>query len=162
MRNVYLSTGSNLGDRLKNIQSAKELINLRIGNIKLSSHIYETEPWGYVSENKFYNQCLQVETPLSPEELIESICTMEKDASRIKEGSSYSDRTLDIDILFYDKLIMASEKISIPHPRMHLRKFVLAPLNEIAPHFMHPVLNMTVLQLLEACVDKGKIRRITN
>ena len=161
MRNVYLSIGTNLGDRLKNIKSAEEFIILRIGNIKLSSHIYETEPWGYVSENKFYNQCLQVETPLSPEKLIEIIHKIEKDASRIKEESNYSDRTLDIDILFYDNLIIASEKIKIPHPRLHLRKFVLAPLAEIAPHLMHPVLNMTIIQLLEACGDKGKIRKIT-
>ncbi len=157
MRDVFFLTGSNLGNRLRNIQSALEIIQLRIGNIKCSSHIYETEPWGYISKNIFYNQCLQVATGIIPEEIMEIIREIEFDAGRKEHNENYSDRRLDIDVLFYGNEIISTEKIEIPHPRVHLRRFALTAMAEIAPQYVHPVFKMTISRLLENCEDKGKI-----
>jgi 2-amino-4-hydroxy-6-hydroxymethyldihydropteridine diphosphokinase len=106
-------------------------------------------PWGYDSENHFLNAALLLETPLAPEELLSSIHRIENELGRQRTHTSYTDRTIDIDILLYDNIILHTPTLTIPHPLMHLRQFTLKPLVEIAPDYVHPVLQQTLLQLYE-------------
>jgi 2-amino-4-hydroxy-6-hydroxymethyldihydropteridine diphosphokinase len=120
--------------------------------------VYETGPWGFKSGKKFLNRVLGVETVLNPSDLLERILKIESDLGRIRSGKGYSSRIIDIDILFFGDEIINEGSIVIPHPHLHERKFVLVPLNDIAPEFVHPVLKKTVEELLSLCTDKGKVR----
>ncbi len=148
MARVFLSLGSNLGDRRKSLEKAISLIEADIGNILITSAIYETEAWGYKSQNKFLNMALCINTSFLPEDLLKAINKIEQTMGRRKPEAGYSDRPIDVDIIFYDDLVVASEQLSIPHPLMEKRRFVLEPINEIAPDFIHPVLKTTVQSLL--------------
>lgn len=155
-----LLTGSNLGNRLNNLETISELIEERIGHIINSSSIYETEPWGFEHDNYFYNQALIAKTRLSPAKLIYEINAIENLLGRVRNLNKYEARTADVDILFYDNIVMNDSLIIIPHPRMHERRFVLAPLHEIIPDYIHPKLNKTVKQLLIECRDEKKINKV--
>jgi len=148
MARVFLSLGSNLGDRRKSLEKAISLIEADIGNILITSAIYETDAWGYKSQNKFLNMALCINTSFLPEDLLKAINKIEQTMGRRKPEAGYSDRPIDVDIIFYDDLVVASEQLSIPHPLMEKRRFVLEPINEIAPDFIHPVLKTTVQSLL--------------
>lgn len=157
---VYLLVGTNLGKRLNNIINAQASIVEQLGEITACSHIYETEAWGYSSANSFYNQALQIKTNLSPSDLMSKIKEIENKNGKIRNHPGrYVDRTLDIDILFYGSMVINHNGLIIPHPLLHLRKFVLAPLNEIAPDLLHPVLNKKIKQLLTECRDKNTIKK---
>lgn len=148
MAKVYISLGSNLGDRQNNMLTAVALLAERAGKILALSTLYETEPWGYDSDNRFLNSALLLETDILPVDLLLLTQKIEQEMGRNeKTNGSYSDRFIDIDLLMYDELIVESPLLTLPHPLMHQRGFVLKPLAEIAPDAVHPVLKETVRQL---------------
>jgi 2-amino-4-hydroxy-6-hydroxymethyldihydropteridine diphosphokinase len=158
MNKVCLLTGSNEDDRIRNLQKAKDFIGERIGTVSRESDIYETEPWGYKSEKYYLNQCLLIETNLSPEKMMEVILDIENTMGRRREKRKYRDRKIDIDILFYNDEKIRFRDITIPHPRLHERRFVLVPLSEIVPQYIHPVLGKTIENLLSECTDSLSVR----
>ncbi|MCX6286721.1 MAG: 2-amino-4-hydroxy-6-hydroxymethyldihydropteridine diphosphokinase [Bacteroidetes bacterium] len=171
-QSVYLLLGSNRGDRELNLLRACTHIRHSIGSILKASFVYETEPWGFEDSTPFHNQALEIETSLSPEELLKEIHSIEKELGRIRQtpecGSGYacsseiySSRTIDIDILFYGSKILFTDELMIPHPRLHERRFTLIPLDEIAPDYIHPVYRKPVSELLQLCNDKGEVNRIS-
>ncbi|WAM31627.1 2-amino-4-hydroxy-6-hydroxymethyldihydropteridine diphosphokinase [Caldicellulosiruptor naganoensis] len=142
---VILALGSNLGDRQRNIETAIEYLKEKV-DIKKVSTIIETEPYGYTQQPKFLNCCLMGKTCLSPFELLEFVLSIEKKMGR-ERLFKWGPRNIDIDILFYNSLVIDEENLKIPHPEIQKREFVLLPLSEIAPDFVHPVLKKTVVQL---------------
>ena len=149
---VYLGLGTNLGDRKQNIRKAIEAISLKMSISKQSS-LYETTAWGYTDQPNFLNQVIEVETHLSPLRLLNFLKKTEVELGRV-ENFRYGPRLIDIDILFYDDLIKTTSRLQIPHPRIPVRAFVLVPLNEIAPGFVHPVLKKTIAELLAELPNK--------
>ncbi|MCS7214593.1 MAG: 2-amino-4-hydroxy-6-hydroxymethyldihydropteridine diphosphokinase [Thermodesulfovibrio sp.] len=148
MHRVFLLLGSNLGDRERNLEDAQnELKSSGLVILKKSS-IHETSPWGYLEQPKFLNQAVECITSFPPFELLREIKKIEQKMGRVKT-IIYGPRVIDIDIIFFDDLILYSEELTIPHPLMHLREFVLRPLNEIAPDFIHPLLKLSVSNLLD-------------
>jgi 2-amino-4-hydroxy-6-hydroxymethyldihydropteridine diphosphokinase len=147
MNEVYLGLGSNLGDRLLNLNKAIELLSEKIQILK-KSKIYISKAVGYTDQPDFYNTVLYGKTDLSPEELFNFIKDVEKNAGRVYRFH-WGPREIDIDILFYNDLVYKSDKLNIPHPRLHERDFVLLPLIELNPKLFHPVLNKRVSDLKE-------------
>ena len=159
MKTVYLGIGTNLGDRESNLAKAVALVEEHIGPIKCASSVYETEPWGFQSENYFLNMVIEVEARLGPSGLLGKILMIESLLGRLREGKEYKSRIIDIDILLYDKRVIKKKVLVIPHPRMHERKFVLIPLSEIDGDLTHPVLGKSIRELLEGCQDKTKVEK---
>lgn len=146
---VYLGLGSNLGDRRANLAGALDRLRLG-GKLKISgvSRLYQTTPVGYADQPDFLNMALEAETELEPTELLDALKKIEADMGRQKTVRN-GPRPIDIDIIFYNGLVMETDKLQIPHPRMHTRGFVLAPLADLNPHLFHPELGVTVERLLE-------------
>lgn len=145
-----MSLGTNLGNRHNNMLTAIALLSERVGKILALSALYETEPWGFESENTFLNVALSMETEFQPMELLSITQDVEQEMGRTaKSNGSYQDRLIDIDLLTYDQLIWVSPILVLPHPLMHEREFVLKPLVEIAPDLVHPILNKTMSQLYD-------------
>ncbi len=143
-----VSLGSNMGDRqaqLKEAAAQMEVAGLRI--LKYSM-IHETNPVGFTSANMFFNQCILAATPHSPLDILEILMRIEQKAGRLRSKGVLSDRPLDLDLLFYDDKIINTERLTLPHPRMHEREFVLRPLQEIYPHWQHPVLGLGIADML--------------
>jgi 2-amino-4-hydroxy-6-hydroxymethyldihydropteridine diphosphokinase len=159
MKKVFLGLGTNLGDREANLKTAVESIIENIGPVVLLSSVYETEPWGFRSENLFLNMVAEVETKLKPSGLLGRMLMIEAKMGRFRSGKEYSSRIIDLDILLYGEEIMYSKSLVIPHPKLHERRFVLVPLCEIAPDLVHPVLKKDIKTLLKECMDNGKIRK---
>jgi 2-amino-4-hydroxy-6-hydroxymethyldihydropteridine diphosphokinase len=157
MKKVFIGLGSNLGDRVENLREAKSRIGELIGPVVEESPVYETEPWGFESDNEFLNMVLCAETALSPSGLLGRILMIESQLGRIRGEARYSSRNIDIDILLYNSEIINETALIIPHPRMHERRFVLVPLNEIASELKHPVLKKSIKELLYACSDTSKV-----
>jgi 2-amino-4-hydroxy-6-hydroxymethyldihydropteridine diphosphokinase len=157
MKKVFLCLGSNLGDRAENLKQAELRIAEYIGSIVSVSSVYETEPWGFESENMFLNKVLCLETDLSPSGLLGRILMIESQLGRVRCETQYKSRNIDIDILLYNNDIVKEQALEIPHPRMHERRFALVPIVEIAPDLIHPVLKKTMRKLLKSCSDKGKV-----
>jgi 2-amino-4-hydroxy-6-hydroxymethyldihydropteridine diphosphokinase len=156
---VFLLTGSNKGNRLKALARAYHEISLKTGRVVAFSSIYETEPWGFQADMQFLNQVIQVDTSMDPFDMITSILDIEVMMGRKREDSGYQSREIDIDILLYSDRIIELKNLQIPHPRLHLRKFVLEPLAELEPEICHPIFNMTIRQLLGQCPDLTKVSR---
>ena len=154
MSKVYLSIGSNKGNRSVLINKAIDEIEKKVGIIISRSSIYESKSWGFDS-NDFYNLCLLIDTDIKPKSLLINLKKIEKSMGREDIDGSYSDRFIDIDILFYDNIIIDSEDLKIPHPKIEIRKFVLVPMLEIADDYVHPILNKTIRQLDNECDDQG-------
>lgn len=152
---VTLIFGGNQGDRKALLDEAiKEMST--IGKIEIRSSLYETAPWGFESENPFYNQIVVYNTELTPEEVLDKCQATEKQLGRIRTGIQFTSRTMDIDILFCDSQIINTPRLTVPHPRMAQRNFVLCPLNEIMPDFIHPILGKKISELLLESPDTLK------
>ena len=161
MTKVYLLLGGNLGNKQQVFAQAKQLINQQIGQVSGQSAIYETEPWGFESSDFFWNQVLEIITALTPESILEQTQQIESLLGRIRKSDQYVSRLIDIDILFIDDLVVETEKLVIPHPRIQERKFTLIPLCELIPDFVHPVIGKTIIQLLNECPDKLNVEKVT-
>jgi 2-amino-4-hydroxy-6-hydroxymethyldihydropteridine diphosphokinase len=144
----YLSLGANIGDRISYLQQAVEKLKKNAGKIVHISPVYESESWGYSSQNNYLNCCLLVETKHTPFELLEATKAIEKELGRIKEVH-YADRTIDIDILTFDEVVLNTENLVIPHPHIINRDFVLVPLREIAPNLLLDKHFLTIEQIVE-------------
>ena len=160
MHKVFLGIGGNIGDKKKNFVRCMELIEKMLGKIILFSPVYETPPWGFSSENNFWNQIFYIETNFEPEILLKKIHQIEILFGRDRKGDDYSSREIDIDILYFDNFILESDSLIIPHPLIHERLFVLKPLSDIAPDFIHPVLQKNSLQMLDNCKDTSTINKV--
>ncbi len=159
MAKLYLLIGGNIENRVDYLQNATEKISEEIGCISDKSSIFETEPWGFEHDTYFLNQILVVEASIYPQEVLKKIHKIEAELGRKRISEQYSARTIDIDILFYDDLIFYTEPLIIPHLHIHERKFVLAPLLELCPEMIHPVLGKSVRQLYAECADTTKVQR---
>jgi 2-amino-4-hydroxy-6-hydroxymethyldihydropteridine diphosphokinase len=159
MDEILLLLGSNKGDRLSYLNSAiKRISSLSLTNIT-SSSVYESEPWGFDTETWFLNCAIKMTTLLAPEELIKKLLQIELDLGRVRlsGATGYESREIDIDVIFFADRIIDNSVITVPHPKMHLRKFVLIPACEIAPNYIHPVFNRDMGQLLESCLDESMV-----
>ena len=152
MRKIYLSIGSNKGNRYSFIKEALRLIQKDIGEVILISKIYETKSWGFQSDD-FLNLCILIKSELIPAELIIKLKNLEEKIGRERNNEKIQAREIDIDILFYSDEIVNQKDLIIPHQRLHLRNFVLYPLNDIAADFIHPILLKSVNELLDECED---------
>lgn len=156
-KTIYLSLGSNIGNRLFYLQNAIFKIGLKLGPITAISHVYQSASWGFDSDD-FYNCCIALESTLSAQDLLKVLQNIEQDLGRTQTDSeTYSSRTIDIDILYFGKSTFQENQLSIPHPKLHLRQFVLKPLSDIAPQLYHPILNKDTRNMLQMCQDKGRI-----
>lgn len=154
---VYLSLGTNLGNKEENLCTAMTLIEEQVGTITSQSALYASAPWGFDSENKFLNNAISVETSLTPEELLSTTQRIEHTLGRTHKSvdGQYSDRLIDIDILLYDDVVMHTPSLTLPHPLMHRRLFVLEPLSEIAPTMIHPLLQKEIATLCNELKAEG-------
>lgn len=148
MATVYLSLGTNLGDKKANMTTAAGLLAERVGEILALSNLYETKPWGFESDNSFLNAAIIMETRLDPFELLDVTKQIESEMGRKEKSDiTYKDRIIDIDILMYEDAIIQTKELTIPHPFMHKRNFVIGPLAEIAATLEHPILKKTIGEL---------------
>ena len=148
---VYLSLGTNIGDKKENLTRAIDLLSLALGTCRAVSRFYSTAPWGFSSSNSFLNCAVEFCTELPPEKLLDTTEEIERTMGRTQKSidGNYHDRIIDIDILLYGNEHIESQRLTIPHPLMHKRTFVLEPLAEIAPDAIHPVLKKSIAKLLE-------------
>ena len=153
---IFIGLGGNLDDRQKNVEQAKELLKIQIVG---SSSLYETEPVGYLDQPWFINAVIEVRTDLKPAELLQLCLDVERQMKR-QRGIPMGPRSIDLDILFYNDIIFLDPDLVIPHPSVAQRRFVLVPLNEIAPDFRHPVLKKTIAELLAVCPDHSVVRKL--
>lgn len=158
MSQVYLLLGGNLGDRLNYIFEAIAEIKKCIGDVTKSSSLYQTKAWGVQTQADFLNQALEIRTDLLPSDLLANTQAIENKLGRTRL-EMWGERTMDIDILFYNYDIVNLENLIIPHPLIHLRKFVLIPLAEIAPDFIHPVLKKSINLLNSECGDDLEVTK---
>ena len=158
MNKAYLLTGGNLGDKVRNLEHAKELIGTHCGSITKFSSIYKTSAWGNTDQPNFLNQALEVHTSLNAKQLIRHILKIEKLMGRVRK-EKYGPRIIDVDILMFNEEQYNYSFLKLPHPEMQNRRFALLPLAEIAPNIMHPVLKKTVEKLLEECLDKLEVEK---
>lgn len=150
---VYLALGSNMGNRAANLKAAIMALPPQM-EMKAKSQVYETPPWGYTNQEKFLNQVLKVQTYLQPEQLLKHLKRLEVALGR-EPTFQNGPRLIDIDILFYDDLVFESPTVTIPHPRLHERAFVLMPLMDIAPDLVHPVKKQSIRELIAFCDVSG-------
>ncbi len=154
--NVYLSIGSNMGDRLEYVRAASMAVHKTIGKIARKSRLYETQAWGKTDQEPYLNQVIMINTTLDPRKLLEEIDQIEKELGRERK-EKWGPRTVDIDILFYGRRIVRDKGLEVPHPELHNRMFVLAPLLEITPELEHPVLHKTIDELFMECRDLSEV-----
>jgi 2-amino-4-hydroxy-6-hydroxymethyldihydropteridine diphosphokinase len=161
MYRVFLSLGSNQGRRKSNLIKGKKLLVSMVGDVKRCSSIYETKPWGCTHQKNFFNQVMELMTANNPFELLKKLKNIEKLLGRLPAAEKYAARSLDLDILLFEDRVLSDPMLKIPHPLMHLRKFVLVPFVEIAPEVTHPVFKKTMKQLLQECEDDDSPLRIS-
>ncbi|GAB3772827.1 2-amino-4-hydroxy-6-hydroxymethyldihydropteridine diphosphokinase [Spirosoma horti] len=156
---MYLLLGANLGDRVQTLRRAASLIAKRLGTVGQQSSLYETAPWGVVDQPTYLNQVLAIHTMLRPEDVLVQTQIIEQELGRVR-FEKWGARVIDIDMLYYDHLVLQSDTLTIPHPFLHQRRFTLVPLAEIAPDFVHPVLLKTNAELLAECADEGEVATV--
>jgi 2-amino-4-hydroxy-6-hydroxymethyldihydropteridine diphosphokinase len=160
MNSVYVSLGSNLGNREANLLKSIELLNKTAGKVIAVSSLYETEPWKMDDATSFINQVILLETNLNAEKMMDVLLETEIQMGRVRTSAKYESRAIDIDILFFNDAIISSDKLTIPHPYLHQRKFVLEPLAEINPGFIHPKLKKDIARLLLECEDAYSVAKV--
>ncbi|MBN1951211.1 MAG: 2-amino-4-hydroxy-6-hydroxymethyldihydropteridine diphosphokinase [Bacteroidales bacterium] len=157
---IVLLLGSNVPDKNVKLKKAEEALAERLGPSISRSELYETEPWGFKASETFLNRVLAIESALLPEEILEVCLNIEKSLGRIRKKPGYETREIDIDILLYGDLILETRDLILPHPRLHLRRFVLEPLNELVPELVHPLLKKSISALLSECRDTCWVRKL--
>ncbi len=157
MNNTYLILGGNKGDKLQNLQTALQLIESTIGKIILKSDVFVTAAWGNANQPDFVNQAICVETIFSATDLLETILNIEKQLGRIRTEEKWQERTMDIDILFFNNEIINTLHLKVPHPHLQKRNFVLVPMAQIASDLEHPVFKKSISTLLQECSDELKV-----
>lgn len=162
MKKVALILGSNICDGRNYLLEALPLIENQLGKFINKSSIYSSPPWGYNSHNEYKNQVVVIQTALAPSDLLTNLLAIETSLGRVRNPNAitYEDRTLDIDILLIDEEIIKESYLEVPHPRMHLRKFCLAPLAEVLPQWIVPTFNKTIEELLVECEDNSELRKV--
>lgn len=160
MNRAYLLTGGNLGKRWDNLHTAFKHISDRCGQIIAKSAIYETAAWGKQDQQAFLNQVLVLETALAPEALMQTLLNIEQTMGRVRE-EKYGPRIIDIDMLFFNDHVLNTPLLQLPHPAIAQRRFVLVPLQELAPDFIHPVYQRTVTELLADCQDNLDVKKFS-
>jgi len=159
-KKVYISLGTNKGEKFKNLQDAINAIYLKIGSVKIISKVYKSPSFGFKSDD-FLNVCTIIETNFTASKVLKELLKIEKSLGRIRsKNSGYEDRVIDLDIVFYDEDIISTKSLKIPHPELHKRKFVLQPLNDIASKYCHPKLKKSVDDLLLECEDTSVLEPI--
>lgn len=156
MNLVYLLTGSNLGNRVENLNKATQLITERAGKLVACSKFYQTSPWGPLEQPDFLNQAVALDAFLEPQQLMELLLGIEEEMGRIR-SEKYGPRNIDIDMLFYGNKVMKTSLLQLPHPEVHNRRFALTPLAEIAAAFIDPVSGKSISKLLSDCQDPGTV-----
>lgn len=159
MNTVYLLLGSNLGKSRAHLNSAVLAIERYAGRVLASSSFYKTAAWGLANQPDFLNQILIVATDFSPHEILQKILKIEEDLGRVRTIKNAA-RIIDIDILFFNKEIINTKDLTVPHPEIPNRRFVLEPLAELSPDFIHPVMQKTITQLLAECTDQLNVQKI--
>ncbi len=154
---AYILLGANLGYKKETFSRARTMIAKEAGMIVSASSLYQTQPWGFESNDIFLNQALLVNTSLDAKALLKVLLKIEETLGRKRNGKGYESRTIDIDILFFNNEIIETDVLTVPHPRIHLRNFALEPMAELAPDFLHPVLNKTMTELKQCCPDRHKV-----
>lgn len=158
MNTCYLLLGGNLGNKEENLRQAVTLLEQKLGSTAKKSSIYITAAWGNENQPEFYNQAIQLSTAFTSIEVLKIALEVEELLGRKRNDDKWQERTIDIDILFYNNEIINLPELKIPHPFIQERKFVLIPMNEIASEFIHPVLKKTINQLLDECKDQLEVR----
>ncbi|MEO6453098.1 MAG: 2-amino-4-hydroxy-6-hydroxymethyldihydropteridine diphosphokinase [Ginsengibacter sp.] len=161
MNKVYLLIGGNMGDRMSNIDAAVNFLDQEIGNVIIRSSIYETDAWGNTNQPNFLNQVILIETPIGAAECMQQIFSIENKMGRIRAEKN-DPRIIDIDILFFNDEIINEPHLTIPHPQIQNRRFVLIPMNEVSPHLVHPVFNQTISKILSVCQDELEVRLLSH
>ena len=160
MKEVYLLIGGNIGDRFFFLGEAQRLISRQCGQVTSSSAVYETAAWGKEDQPAFLNQVLVIQTALGPVELMAAILVIEQQMGRLRRERN-GERNIDIDILYYENEVLELPELTIPHPRIYMRKFALIPLLELNATKIDPVHNKTIQALLEACPDSLEVRQFS-
>lgn len=159
MHTVYLILGSNLGDSGEQLASALRMVENRVGPIRDKSAVYETVAWGVNNQPNYLNQVLKIDTVLTPEQTLTEVLEIENILGR-RRSKRWEARLIDIDILFYDEIILDTPNLKIPHPLLHLRRFVLTPLIEIAPSLIHPFYRLGIADLYEKLDDNLSVKKL--
>lgn len=158
MHKCYLLLGTNLGDKSVNLSTAIAMIGEEIGQVTVKSSVYRTAAWGKENQDDFLNQVLEVTSDKAAEEVLTCCLAIEKEMGRVRY-EKWGERLIDIDVLYYDREVISTDVLSVPHPHLHERRFTLVPLVEIAPEYVHPKLNQTHVQLLGSCPDQLEVLR---
>ncbi len=158
MNKTYLLLGSNIGNSQLQLSVAIKYIEQKVGNILRQSNLYSTAAWGDTRQPDFLNQVILVETALTPLETMQTILAIEKEMGRVRTLKN-APRIIDIDILFFNKVVLDAPMLTLPHPEIQNRRFVLIPLNELAPNLHHPVLGLSIHELLEICPDRLNVKK---
>ncbi len=161
MNIAYILLGGNMGNREAVIAKAADLIHASCGKILKKSSLYESEPWGFETDNQFINQVILIETAMNAEDLLQNLLNIELLLGRVRNHSAtYSSRIIDIDILFFNDEVINNENLKIPHPLLQERRFTMAPLHEIAENLTHPLYNKTIQDLFDDCKDNSVVTKI--